>query len=283
VTVLAFVLVLAAAFGHASWNLLAKKAGGGARFIWLYSTVSAVIYAPIALTVGFTRGRHFGTLELTFVLGSALIHTGYFLLLQQGYQRGDLSLIYPLARASGSFLSTTTAILVFGEHPSRLALGGAALIGAGILLLARRTTGSSQPNVALFGLLTGTLIALYTLWDKHAVSKIGISPFVMEWGSTLGRTILLSPAASTDWLQVRDKWKSHRQHALGIGFLCPLSYILVLTAMVFSPVSYIAPAREISILIGTAMGARLLAEQNPRRRLGAATMMVLGFTALAIG
>jgi len=30
--------------------------------------------------------------------------------------------------------------------------------------------------------------------------------------------------------------------------LCPLSYILVLTAMVFTPVSYVAPAREVSIL-----------------------------------
>ncbi|HEX5915699.1 MAG TPA: hypothetical protein VFY54_21555, partial [Rubrobacter sp.] len=63
----------------------------------------------------------------------------------------------------------------------------------------------------------------------------------------------------------------------------PLSYILVLTALVFTPVSYVAPAREISILIGAAMGARLLAEGDVRRRLIAASVMVLGILALALG
>jgi hypothetical protein len=53
--------------------------------------------------------------------------------------------------------------------------------------------------------------------------------------------------------------------------------------MRFTPVSYVAPAREISILIGTAMGARLLAEADAPRRLGAAGAMVLGVVALAIG
>ncbi len=53
--------------------------------------------------------------------------------------------------------------------------------------------------------------------------------------------------------------------------------------MVFTPVSYVAPAREISILVGTAMGARLLAEGDARRRMFAASAMVLGVTALAVG
>lgn len=53
-----------------------------------------------------------------------------------------------------------------------------------------------------------------------------------------------------------------------------------LTAMVFSPVSYIAPAREISILIGTAMGARLLSEGNMKIRVIGASAMIIGLGAL---
>ncbi len=53
--------------------------------------------------------------------------------------------------------------------------------------------------------------------------------------------------------------------------------------MTFTPVSYVAPAREISILIGAALGARLLAEGDARRRLTAAGAMVLGIIALAVG
>jgi hypothetical protein len=62
-----------------------------------------------------------------------------------------------------------------------------------------------------------------------------------------------------------------------------LAYLLVLTALVFTPVSYVAPAREISILFGTILGARLLAEGDPTRRLLAASGMVAGVIALALG
>lgn len=63
----------------------------------------------------------------------------------------------------------------------------------------------------------------------------------------------------------------------------PLAYILVLTAMVFSPVSYVAPAREISILIGTVMGAKLLSEGNYKARLLGACGMLMGLAALSLG
>jgi drug/metabolite transporter (DMT)-like permease len=94
---------------------------------------------------------------------------------------------------------------------------------------------------------------------------------------------LLTPLAVRRRGKVLAIWREHKIEALGVAVLSPLSYILVLTALVFTPVSYVAPAREISILIGAAMGATLLAEGDVRRRLVAATVMVLGFAALALG
>jgi uncharacterized membrane protein len=57
----------------------------------------------------------------------------------------------------------------------------------------------------------------------------------------------------------------------------------VLTAMVFTPVSYVAPAREISILIAAIMGTQLLAEGDTKRRLAACAAMVAGILCLALG
>ena len=51
----------------------------------------------------------------------------------------------------------------------------------------------------------------------------------------------------------------------------------------FTPVTYVAPAREISILIGTVMGTRCLAEGDVQRLLVAASAMVLGVVGLAVG
>jgi len=282
-TALALVLVLAAALAHSSWNLLSKQAGGGASFVWLYCTISAVLYAPVALAARLYRPRHFGWLELTFVLGSALLHVGYFVLLQRGYRAGDLSLIYPLARGTGAITATLGAIVLFGERPSWLALLGAFAVGASILLFARSSKVGRSPQGLFYGTLTGLLIAAYTLWDKHAVTTLLISPVVMEWGTTVGLVILLAPTAAASTREVRREWSAHRKHAMGIGILCPLAYILVLTALAFSPVSSIAPAREVSILIGAAMGTHMLAEGQPYRRLMAATLMVLGVIALALG
>ena len=62
----------------------------------------------------------------------------------------------------------------------------------------------------------------------------------------------------------------------------PLSYILVLTALIFTPVSYIAPAREMSVLIVVLMGTGLLKEGDTARRLIAAGLIVLGVVALAL-
>jgi uncharacterized membrane protein len=71
--------------------------------------------------------------------------------------------------------------------------------------------------------------------------------------------------------------------ALVIGALAPSSYILVLTALQYAPLSAVAPARELSMLIGAFMGAKLLAEGEMRRRMAGAALIVLGVGALALG
>jgi len=105
--------------------------GAGASFVWIYSLVSTVLYAPITLAALLWRPLHLGLLALT-----AVIHAGYFVLLQYSNRVGDLSLVYPLARGTGCVISTVSAILLFGERPSALALAGALVIGGSIVLLA---------------------------------------------------------------------------------------------------------------------------------------------------
>ncbi|HET7481029.1 MAG TPA: DMT family transporter [Rubrobacteraceae bacterium] len=286
-TSLALALVLAAAVFHATWNLFAKRVGdGGAPFVWLFGALSALIYAPLAAVVVFVERPHFGPMELLFMGGSGVLHLGYFVLLQRGYATGDLSLVYPLARGTGPLLATAAAIALLGERPSALALCGVALIAVGVFLLTREpgsVRGAGFGRAAIYGLLTGGFIAAYTLWDKHAVSALLIPPLLQSWATTVVTTALISPLAFRHRGKVRALWRTHKFEAIGVGVLSPLSYILVLTALVFTPVSYVAPAREISILIGTAMGARLLAEGDTARRLVAASAMVAGVVALALG
>src|SRR5215211_3893399 len=244
-----------------------------------------LIYAPLAVAVVLLERPHFGPEALVFMFGSGVLHLGYFVLLQRGYAVGDLSLVYPLARGTGPLLAPAAAIVLLGERPGVVALLGIGLITIGVFLLTTEPGSARKAGwgrAVIYGLLTGAFIAAYTIWDKHAVSALLIPPLLQSWVTTLVTTGLLTPLAVRHRGKVLAIWREHKIEALGVAVLRPLSYILVLTALVFTPVSYVAPAREISILIGAAMGARLLAEGDVRRRL-AASVMVLGIVALALG
>ena len=286
-TLFALGLVLTAAFLHATWNLLAKRVAGQLPFIFLVCLVSTVFWAPFALGVVLIQRPHIGVPQLIGIGGTAVLHLGYFVLLQRGYRIGDFSVVYPLARSTGPALSSIGAILYFGERPSLLAAAGMVMIIVGVFMLSARgdhLSNSLSPSwVVRYGLLTGVFIALYTLWDARSVRELGVPPLLLDWGSNFGRVLLLLPFAGKWWDEVVVHWREHRLEVFAVAILGTFAYILVLAAMTFTPVSYVAPAREMSILIATVMGMRFLSEGGGRRRIIAALVMVLGVVALALG
>jgi drug/metabolite transporter (DMT)-like permease len=82
---------------------------------------------------------------------------------------------------------------------------------------------------------------------------------------------------------VVDALRLQRRAVLAIAILSPGADILVLAALTIAPVSYVAPAREMSILFGALLGLRLLGESDAPRRLAGATAIVAGVAALALG
>ena len=279
---LGFSLVIAAAFCHAIWNFLVKRVNAGAELVWLFSLCSVILYLPLALWLAWGAGG-FTPPQMLFMAGSIALHSCYFLLLQQAYKKGDLSIIYPTARASGPLLSVSMAVLFLGERlPVQAGVGGAVIV-FGILMLtgqfARRRGESFAPLT--FGLAVGFVIGAYTVWDAHAVAALLIPPLLLDYVANLGRTILLAPLAWRRWEAVRLLWRHHWRSVLGIAVFSPLAYILVLTALQFTPVVFVAPLRELSVLIAVLMGSFLLGEGNLRHRLSWACVILLGVILLA--
>lgn len=285
-TPFALALVLASAVAHATWNLFAKRAAAGVPFLWLALALAIPLYTPIAIGVLIVTGASIGPTAIAWMFVNASLNVAYFVLLQRGYRHGDLSVVYPLARGTGPVLATLGAILVFGERPTALALVGACSIALGVVVLTgdpRKLRQRGAGAAVGYALLTGVTIAAYTLWDKRGVSGLLIPPIVYEWGSNIWRVLILAPFALPRRAQLRQQWAVNRTPALVVAILSPLAYMLVLTALALSPVSYVAPAREIGILFGVVLGARSLAEAEPARRSLAAVLMVGGVIALALG
>ena len=287
-TALALGLVVFSAFIHASWNFVLKKSGGGTGLIACASMTSLVIYAPIVLGATWYVGYNFQPLHLALMFTSGMIHTFYFLLLDRAYRSGgDLSIVYPLARSTGPLITIVVAVMILGERPSGIAIGGAVLIGASALLLTGNPLAwhkSEARHAVGFALLTGCVIAGYTIFDKASVAAWLIPPLLYDWGCNFFRVLVLVPFTRRRAPGgISAAWRERRGAVIAIALGSPLSYILVLTAMVFTPVSLVAPAREVSILFAALMGAHFLREGDLARRVVAAIGMVLGISGLALG
>jgi uncharacterized membrane protein len=285
---LALILVVCAAMLHACWNYLLKTSGGGIGLVTLASGISTVLLTIPAIYIFCYTDYTPKWSHLGMILGSAIIHSFYSEMLDRMYRAGgDLSVVYPLARATGPLLTIVVACTFFSERMSAIAAGGAILIGISALLLTgdpRKLRDPAAAKSIKFALITGALIACYTVWDKQAVAIFLVAPIVFDWGANLIRVCILLPyAAKRDPGGIKLAWKNQRRAVLGVAIMGPLGYILVLYAMKMAPISYVAPARELSILFAALLGTTLLGEKDRKRRLFAACGMVLGFAGLAAG
>ena len=281
--ILAVVAVLLAAVTHSTWNLYAKKAAGSRHFVWLYSVGSIMLYLPIVGWILVEQPPHFIPLQGLALLGTAVLHTGYSIALQAGYRTSDLSLVYPIARGTGPLLSFVGAALLLGERPTWLAAVGLVLIVVGILLAAGLTREPHRAPKAgvFFGLLTGIFIAGYTVNDGWAVKSLALSPFIIDFTGNLIRVVLLAPLALRDRAGLLREAREYAGPAWVVSVLGPLGYILVLFAMRIAPVSHVAPARELSTLVGAYFGSRVLREQVGPARVAGALCIVVGVVSLA--
>jgi drug/metabolite transporter (DMT)-like permease len=279
-------LVLVSACAHATWNLLLKRSGNPLIYTWNLNIVGAVVALPLALA-----NLHAVTLTPTgwsFMLGTAVLHSFYFTLLALAYRRGDLSLAYPLARGTGVALVPVGATLFLGEHLSFLqgvaigciVLGLGALQFSGAFLAGLKVLRPSLGPGAGFALLTGITIAGYHLWDKVGVQHVPPSVYVP--GLFLGPAVVLSLILARQAPQLREAWRLHPLSMLAGGVLSVLAYWLILIALQAAQVSYVAPLRELGVVIGTLMGMTLLGEPAAAQRLAGAGLVTAGAITLGL-
>jgi drug/metabolite transporter (DMT)-like permease len=284
--VLVIALVFAAAIAHAAWNIAIKRAGtSGVTFLWLTFLVGAVLFAPVGIWAALTSESRWW---LLLAVGSGALQVLYFLLLQRAYRVGDVSVVYPLARGTGPLLSVIFAIILLGERPGWLALVGAAVVITGVVTIGlaggRAASTVHRPGV-LYGLAVGVMIAIYTLWDAFAVTDGGM-PAVGYYWAVVSACLLLAPAAlrqRTQRTQLAPVARRHWRAILAVGILSPLAYVFVLLAFQLAPVSIVAPAREVSVVLVGLAGWLWFREPHPVQRLIGAAIVLVGVGLLSTG
>jgi drug/metabolite transporter (DMT)-like permease len=279
VTSIALALVLASAVLHAGWNAIAKAirqqlvafalvgiGGGCAAAVLAFAPAPARASWPLLAT-------------------SALLHTGYNVLLLNSYRLGDFNQMYPLARGTSPWLVTLLAALLVGERLAAPQLAGLLLVTSGLALLVLaggRPTRAQAPALSVAA-ATGVMIAAYTVVDGVGVRRSGSPLGYIAWLMLLffplvpGFVLLRRPGLLAR--QPPRVWLA----GTGGGVLSLAAYALVLWAQTRGALAAIAALRETSIVVAAVIGSVCFHERFGRQRIAATVLVAGGIVLLNLG
>lgn len=293
----ALALVLVSVCMHAGWNVLGKRnAPSLAAFALAYGAGGAVMLPLVLLGPSLTAlpSAFWGWLAL-----SGLCQMLYMGGLAWAYARGDVSVLYPIARALPVVLVPLVSIALLGSRVLDIWDGlGMVLVVAGALCLplshpqARRISTYLTPAMG-FALLAASGTVGYSLIDKQA---LGLMQGAGHSGLTAGAVFMVLQALMTLTWSVpllallpaeRRRLPALRQQGLTMlvvtGLMMTCTYGLVLIAMALTDeVSYVVALRQLSIPVGVLMGVLWLKEPASRAKALGTLVMLAGLVLVAL-
>jgi drug/metabolite transporter (DMT)-like permease len=268
-------LVLLAAVAHAAWNALLKASENPLSLAARAVTLGTLVSFPIVAAVWLAQGRPgLPLVACLLALASAGLELVYFITLSIAYRRGELSVVYPIARGTAPLLAVAVGLLLLGERLHLAALAGILLLLGGMWAVRRPSAAGSALGPAL---LTGVLIAAYSSVDRVGV-RLG-PPWLYGWLLWFFTAILL-----LTFTRIRRvaAWRLTDQFpmSLTVGALRTGAYFMILFALSIAPLAIVAPLRESAIVLVTAWGIWRMGERRGAWIRMAGAVAILGGIAL---
>ncbi|HET9102165.1 MAG TPA: hypothetical protein VFN55_02330 [Solirubrobacteraceae bacterium] len=279
-------IVLVAAALHASWNALVKSVADRARLMAVMGGATAALAVPLLLLAPLPHA------EVWPAIGaSVLLHLTYNLLLTASYRDGDYNQVYPIARGTAPPVVAVCSVLLVGERLSGWQVAGLLVVSGGLVVLAAARRHGSPRSVAL-AVMTGLLIAAYTVLDgvgvRHAGTVAGYSGWLFVGQGLLTALALTAvgrrdPVRAAGGLTVSGLRTPAVARGVAAGALSLAAYMLVLWAQTRGALAVVAALRETSVVFAGLIGAFALGERLPSRRIGASVLVAAGAVVLALG
>lgn len=256
----AIALSLLAAALHGTWNVLVKVSGDP-LVSFRRATFAALAIASVPGAIAWwVLGRPGLSVHAVVLCAlSATLETAYLWLLAAAYRRGELSVVYPIARGTAPLLAVAAGLGLLGERLTGVQLAGVALLLLGIAGVSFPQTSG---RAAVPALLTGVAIAAYVSIDRVGVRLS--TPWLYGW--LLIALISLELVVST-WFAGRLRPAAARvapawPQAFLIGAFMWGGYLLVLWALSLAPLAVVAPVRETAIVAVAVWGVWRLGERR---------------------
>jgi phosphonate utilization associated putative membrane protein len=273
-----FFLVLFGALLHASWNALVKSSADKTLDTALIHVLCSVLVMPVCWYVGLPSPESW-----PYIMGSLVVHVGYYFALAGAYKHGDLGLTYPLMRGTAPMFVAIASFALMGEALSTWARVGVACICGGVLLLGFTKAWWSHRKAIVFALCNAILIAMYTMIDAkgarisgHVVQYICMLFVLDGWPFAV---LVFVQRKGQVWPYVRTRWPV----AIGGAVASIGAYAIALWAMTVAPVAMVAALRETSVFFAALIGAWFLKEVWTRQRIVGTVVILSGVAALRLG
>jgi uncharacterized membrane protein len=299
----AIILLVVSAVIHAGWNILGKRTRSTPATYLVASVMGAVILAPFPILSGeIVAGFTVRVWLLVFSAGAFM--TVYYVSLAMGYRRGDMSLVYPVARATPAILVVLVSVVAGrGNQITLVALAGIGCILLGAYLLpmihlrdfkvsnyltpayvmalcaAIATTGYSTIDDAALSLLRDYSGSEFASWRIAGVYAFFEAVSTVVW---LLLYMIITKRNRTELR--RELQRGNLRTGILIGLSIHITYTIVLVSMAFvRDVSYVVAFRQLSIPMGVALSAILLREKLYVPKVIGASLMFIGVVIVGLG
>ena len=277
-----FTLVMVSAVSHALWNYVAKEAGDKDSFMLLLNVLSLALFLPVFYVI--LPEIYFPVEILPFLVASGGAETIYFLALGKAYEEGDLSVVYPVARSSPMFVAIAASLLI-GERVTLWGALGIALILVGVYVLHLKGWSReelSRPLKALgapasrYAFVAALGTTVYSISDKMGVTAVDPLLYSFWLGFIITGMLSLVIVRRRGVGNIKKELKGSVFRVSVAGVLMKGGYMLVLVAMSLAQVSYILALRQVSVVLGAALGVALLKERYGGVRIVGSVIIFLG-------
>ena len=288
-TLLPTLLTLSSAFLHAAWNLIAREHHNHETFLRVPLAIAIIGLVPVLFLEMMYQGNLF---SIWWCFTAAGIFQAIYLWgLMSGYQNGDFTVVYPLARAL-PVLMLAISDLIIGVPPSVTGWLGLLMVFIGCLLSPLESQSSFRvatyrTKSMLYIVLTAFATFGYTLIDNTAADLI-------SWNLSVAmryQVLVMSVAFFFYWLLLQRNhqnmktefsWQSWKIPFV-IALLLFSAYSIVLWVYQMSTeTSYVVALRQFSIVIGVVIAVFKFHEPAPVIRIGAAVLITIGVFFIAI-
>jgi len=261
---IAVALVLGSALMHAGWNLLHHRSEDRVATIAFAYCFGGAVMLPAAFINPPTD-------VIWWIMLTLVFHTSYQILLAKAFDRGGLSITYPIARGVSPLLVTLGGWWWLDQKPSLSTAVGVLLITAGLLSMANLGRQLTQVTAVGFAALTGLTITGYSLVDARAIPDSSPMAYFSVVAFIAG--LIVMAVAGVRRERITKVWKP----GIVIGMAQAGGYILVLYAFQRAQAAQVASLRQVSVVIGVLIAG----EMARRKALTAAALIAIGSFALA--